>query len=70
MQNTIVLKSNINCNNCIQKVTPFLNKEVKIVAWEVDTQNPDKLITVKGEDLTFELIERTLRPSGFKVEMR
>ncbi|MBX7241558.1 MAG: hypothetical protein K1X92_07405 [Bacteroidia bacterium] len=68
MQNTLVLKSNINCNNCVQKVTPFLNKESKIQEWVVDTQNPDKLITIKGEDLTFELIEKTLRPSGFKVE--
>lgn len=67
METKLVVKSNINCENCLRRVTPFLDKSEKIKTWSVDTVNPDKLLTVTGEDITFEVIENILKPSGFKV---
>ena len=64
---TLVLKTNINCGKCVAKVTPFFNENFAIKSWEVDTQNPDKILTIKGqitENQALELIEK----AGFIVK--
>lgn len=35
---TIVLKTNIMCGSCIQKVTPALNDQIGEGNWEADTR--------------------------------
>jgi copper chaperone len=47
-------KTNINCGNCVSKVTPFLNQVEEIENWKVDTSIPEKILTVEGEDLSSE----------------
>lgn len=64
--NTIKFKTNINCGSCIKTVTPFLNKTFEIEAWEVDTDNPDKTLTVKGDISAEEVIE-VLKEAGYKA---
>lgn len=57
---TYQYKTNINCGGCIAKVTPFLDGESSISSWEVDTDNPDKVLTVETEwdsDKVVELVE-------------
>ncbi|TPG72278.1 heavy-metal-associated domain-containing protein [Hymenobacter nivis] len=44
--NTLHFKTTINCANCVRAITPALNGEPAIEAWQVDTANPDKLLTV------------------------
>ena len=44
---TIRFKTNINCSNCLAKVTPSLNHKEGIVSWNVDLDNPDKILTSK-----------------------
>ena len=60
-------KTNINCGNCIASVTPFMNKEIDIESWEVDTANPDKLMTVES-DLSSAEIAKIVEEAGFKAE--
>ncbi|MGB0431854.1 MAG: heavy-metal-associated domain-containing protein [Bacteroidia bacterium] len=60
-------KTNINCGNCIASVTPFMNKELDIESWEVDTDNPDKLLTVESE-LSAEDVIAVVNEAGFKAE--
>lgn len=60
-------KTNINCGNCIQSVTPFLNQEMDIEHWEVDTENPDKILTVET-DLSPKQIVEIVEQAGFKIE--
>lgn len=60
-------KTNINCNGCIAGVTPFLNKLEK-TKWSVDTENPDKILSVETEDATDEEVERLVKKAGFKIE--
>jgi len=65
---TIKLKTNINCGGCIAKVTPFLDslKGKDIDSWQVDTDSPEKVLTVTGSDLTPELVVQTIAKAGFK----
>jgi copper chaperone len=62
-------KTNINCGNCVAKVTPFLNELEGLEIWKVDTANPDKLLTViADEDVTPEQIRETVGKAGFVAE--
>ena len=64
----IQFKTNINCGGCVGKVTPFLNQIEEIENWRVATDNPDKLLTVEGEDLSAELIIETIAKAGFEAK--
>ena len=45
---TLKFKTNINCGGCIRSVSGFIGEVKGIEHWEVDTENPDKILTVKG----------------------
>lgn len=65
---TLQFKTNINCGGCVAKVTPFLNQLEEIENWKVDTANPNKILTVSGEDLSCELIQQKVEQAGFMIE--
>lgn len=65
---TLKFKTNINCGGCISKVTPFLDKQEGIESWEVDTTNPDKILTIESDGATEEDVKATLQKVGFKAE--
>ena len=60
-------KTNINCGNCVAKVTPFLNEIKGIDKWEVKTDQPDKMLVVEGEVNEVELVE-AVKNAGFNIE--
>jgi len=66
---TLQFKTNINCGGCIAKVTPFLNQVEEVEDWRVDTNNPDKILTISGEELSCDLIVETIEKAGFKAEL-
>lgn len=61
-------KTTINCGNCVNLVRPDLDGEPDIEHWEVDTQNPDKVLTVSGQDITRERVMSVVRDAGFEIE--
>lgn len=61
-------KTNINCGGCIAKVQPVLDEIKGIDSWEVDTQNPDKILTVKSEELSEAQIQEVVIGAGFSAE--
>lgn len=65
---TIKFKTNINCSNCVAKVTPFLNKKEGVISWSVDIDNPDKILVVETHDLSAEDIVKTVKRTGFEAE--
>ncbi|MCM4166614.1 hypothetical protein KCTC52924_03554 [Arenibacter antarcticus] len=65
---TLKFKTNINCGGCVSKVTPLLNKQDGVESWEVDTVNPDKILTIKSDGATEEDVKATLQKLGFKAE--
>ena len=58
-------KTNINCNGCVATVTPYLNK-LSDTEWEVDTNNPDKVLTVNGEVDEVQII-KAVKEAGFEI---
>jgi copper chaperone len=67
---TLQFKTNINCGGCVAKVTPFLNQLENVDTWKVDTANPEKILTVTGEELTSELIETAVQQAGFEAKSK
>ena len=53
---------------CVSKVTPFLDKEEGVESWEVDVNNPDKILTVKSSGATENQVQTVLQKIGFKAE--
>jgi Cu2+-exporting ATPase len=68
MKSEMQFKTNINCGGCVQKVTPALDSIANIDHWEVDTENPDKILTVKTNSVPASAIEKAVREAGFSIE--
>jgi copper chaperone len=66
---TIKFKTNINCDACVAKVTPVLNDNLSIEKWEVDTQNPNKILTVEGENINQQELMQSLEKIGYKATL-
>lgn len=66
---TIKLKTNIKCGGCIATVTPFLNQSVGEGNWQVDTQTPDKILTVQAEGVSLEAVKTAVQQAGYKAEV-
>jgi copper chaperone len=58
-------KTNINCGNCLAKVTPILNAEPRIKSWEVDLKSEERILTVASEDMSAEDVFKTVIKAGF-----
>jgi copper chaperone len=63
---TLKFKTNINCGGCKAKVSNLLNDEKNIQQWSVDTDNPEKILTVEGENINENFILTTIAKAGFK----
>ena len=61
-------KTNINCGACVAKVTPVLEAHTEIQSWAVDTENPEKILTVKGEKIDAEDLIHALKKVGYRAE--
>lgn len=65
---SLEFKTTINCNNCIAKVTPYLDSVKGIVHWEVDIKNPEKILTVYGDDVVSEDVKAKVKEAGYTIE--
>ncbi|MBC7920654.1 MAG: heavy-metal-associated domain-containing protein [Ferruginibacter sp.] len=66
---TLRFKTNIKCGGCVAKVTPHLEADQAIESWQVDTTNPNKLLTVEGENLDAEHVTEIVKKAGFRAEV-
>jgi copper chaperone len=60
-------KTTINCANCLRAITPELNAEPAIMAWQVDTSTPDKILTVTT-DLPAARVVALVEEAGFEAQ--
>lgn len=60
-------RTNLNCGSCVAAVKPHLDNDPTIRRWSVDTADPNKVLTVEGEDVSMEQVERDVASAGFKV---
>ena len=58
-------KTNIQCSNCLSKVSPKLNEQTGIHTWQVDLQDPNRTLTVETETLESEDIRKAVLKAGF-----
>lgn len=67
--NTYKFKTNINCSGCVAKVTPALNQLEGVLNWEVDTNNPSKILKVEAEEgVPAQAVKEVVRGVGFTIE--
>jgi copper chaperone len=66
---TLKFKTNINCSGCIAKVTPSLNQAIDILKWEVDTSNPQKVLTIQTKNLEAHDVLVILKNIGYTAEI-
>lgn len=66
---TLNFKTNIKCGGCVAAVTPFLNAIEQVDGWNVDTGNPDKILTVQTTDnRVAEAVRKAVEQAGYKAE--
>jgi copper chaperone CopZ len=68
MKQTLKFKTNINCEGCLAKVTPFLDENKHIVNWEVDLTHDDRLLTIETNNLMITDIIEVVNMAGYKAE--
>lgn len=64
---TTKFKTTIKCAGCLAKVTPFLNESLGEDNWDVDYNNPSKILTVVGEKDKTKVIQ-AVEKAGYKAE--
>lgn len=67
---TLKFKTNIQCSNCLAKVTPKLNEQSDIQSWEVDLQDPERTLTVNTENLGPDDIKKAVLKAGFIANVK
>lgn len=67
---TLKFKTNIQCSNCLAKVTPKLNEKSDIESWNVDLQDPERTLTVNTENLEPDAIKKAVLKAGFIAEVK
>lgn len=67
---TYKFKTNINCQHCVAKVKPELDKLKGMKEWEVETNHKDKTLTVKGEKLKPEDVQAAVESAGFTADQK
>ncbi len=65
---TLKFKTNINCGGCIKAVSPHLDKAEGIKSWQVDTVNPEKILTVETDGTSADAVKHVVEKAGFKAE--
>lgn len=64
----VQFKTTINCGGCITRVKPGLDNAEGIREWNVDIENPDKILTVQSEGITVDQVIAIVQGKGFKAE--
>jgi len=67
MKEQLKFKTTINCGGCVASVTPSLNQSVGEGNWQVDIDNPDKILTVDADAATADAVIAAVNKAGFKA---
>ncbi|MHC1706477.1 MAG: heavy-metal-associated domain-containing protein [Bacteroidales bacterium] len=62
-------RTNVKCQGCRTAITPFLDKEPSISSWKVDIFDPDRILTVEGENVDPAIIIGLLHQAGYQGEL-
>jgi copper chaperone len=62
----MTFKTNLNCGNCVSKVTDFLDETIGVGKWSVDLTAPERFLRVEQE-LDPEIIRKGIESFGFEA---
>lgn len=66
---TYKFKTNLKCSGCVQALTPFIENVEGIKNWNVDLNNPEKVLSVEGdEQLESNQILNAIQQAGYSGE--
>jgi copper chaperone len=65
----MVFKTTINCASCVRSISETLNSSVGEGNWSVDTENPEKLLTVSNAGFTPDMVKHIVEEAGFEAEL-
>src|SRR3954462_740516 len=60
-------RTDLNCGSCVAAVTPLLDGEGTIERWSVDTDSPEKTLTVEGDGISRHRVEGLVAQAGFRA---
>ena len=60
-------KTNLRCGACVQTIEPFLDRIDGVERWNVDLQDPDRVLSVYGT-VAPELVAAALDQAGYTAE--
>ncbi len=69
MKQPLKFKTTINCGGCVASVTPSLNQAIGQGNWQVDINDPAKVLTVESENVSGETVIAAVNKAGFKAEI-
>ena len=64
----LTFTSNIACNACLSKVKPFLDELEGVIKWEVDIENPQKILTVQSSEVSADQIQEAVIKAGYQLK--
>ncbi len=62
---SLKFKTNIRCSGCKAKVANLLNNELAIKSWDIDLNDPDRILTIEGENISEETILELVKKAGY-----
>jgi copper chaperone CopZ len=60
-------RTNLHCGSCVSAVKPLLDRAEGVESWDVDTDSPDKVLTVHSDTLQPEAVRDLIARAGFEV---
>ena len=63
----LYFKTNIKCSGCIQAVKPHLDNLSEVANWDVDLENPDKVLSVKASKDAEGMIIQAVKAAGYEI---
>jgi hypothetical protein len=60
-------RTNLHCGSCVSAIKPYLDTAEGVAGWNVDTDSPDKVLTVRSDTLRPEAVRDLVARAGFQV---
>ena len=65
----LTLKTDLHCNSCVNKVEPILSANSDIEEYSIDLEHPDKIISIRGNDLNSQDLISKFHDAGYHAEV-
>ena len=64
----LAYKTSINCQNCVRAVSGFIESVEEVSDWTVDTNHPDKILSVELHGDSDAALIEAVEDAGFEIK--